>query len=253
MFKSVGKAISAKDPILIQNLAKDQVRAGASVLDVNAGPYSADPKGDMRWLVDTIRRAVKVPLSLDSTRIDVIEGAIASAGDRVVINSTSADEDKMDPVFAMAKKYKAQVIGIAMDKTGVPNSKDARIEHAARIVSKAMDYGISPEDLYLDPVAMPVNVAQAQGMQVMDAIRDFKMLCNPSPNIVIGLSNVSQGTKSYRGLINRTFLAMAMANGLNAAILNPLDTELMDAMITTELILNKNIYCDSFLEAYRKE
>jgi 5-methyltetrahydrofolate corrinoid/iron sulfur protein methyltransferase len=106
--------------------------------------------------------------------------------------------------------------------------------------------------VYLDPIVLPVNVAQAQAREVLEAIREFRLLSDPAPHTVIGLSNVSQRTK-HRSLINRTFLAMAVANGLSAAILDPLDKELMDAMITAELMLNKNIYCDSFLEAYRKK
>jgi 5-methyltetrahydrofolate corrinoid/iron sulfur protein methyltransferase len=139
-----------------------------------------------------------------------------------------------------------------MDKSGVPNSKDQRLELAALIIAKAMDFGIGAEDLYLDPIAMPVNVAQSQGREVLEAIREFRLLSNPAPHTVIGLSNVSQRAKS-RNLIDRTFLAMAIANGLDSAILDPLDKNLMDAMITSELLLNKNIYCDSFLEAYRKK
>ena len=158
----------------------------------------------------------------------------------------------MTKIFELAKKYNAQVIGLAMDKSGVPNNKEKRLELAATIVAKAMDYGINPEDLYLDPIVLPVNVAQTQGKEVLESIREFRMLCDPAPQTTVGLSNVSQGTKA-RPIINRTFVAMAIANGLTSAILDPLDKELMNALITAELILNKNIYCDSFLEAYRKK
>ena len=130
------------------------------------------------------------------------------------------------------------------------NKKD-RLMLASTIVAKAIDYGIKPEDLFLDPILIPVNVAQAQCKEVLESIREFRLLCDPAPNTTVGLSNVSQGTK-FRPLVNRTFLIMAIANGLTSAILDPLDKELMDAMITAELILNKSIYCDSFLEAYRK-
>jgi 5-methyltetrahydrofolate corrinoid/iron sulfur protein methyltransferase len=115
-----------------------------------------------------------------------------------------------------------------------------------------MEYGISSEDLYLDPIVLPVNVAQTQGKEVLESIREFRMLCDPAPQTTVGLSNVSQGTKA-RPLINRTFVAMAIAGGLTSAILDPLDKDLMDSVITAELILNKNIYCDSFLDAYRKK
>lgn len=251
MFKDVGKAIVNKETDVIQHLAEEQIKEGASVLDVNTGPYSKNPKDDMKWLVETIQKTVEVPLALDSTKADVIEEGLKLVKKRAIINSTNADEDKMAKIFELAKKYNTQVIGLTMDKSGVPNNKDKRLELAAAIVARAMDYGISAEDLFLDPIVLPVNVAQSQGFEVLESIREFRLLSDPAPNTVVGLSNVSQGTK-FRSLVNRTFLTMAVANGLSAAILDPLDKELMNAMISAELILNKNIYCDSFLDAYRK-
>lgn len=251
MYKDVGKAIVNKEVDIIQHLAEDQVRCGATVLDVNTGPYSKNPKDDMKWLVESIQKVTDVSLALDSTKADVIEEGLKLTKKRAIINSTSADNDKMEKIFALAKKYNAQVIGLTMDKSGVPNSKDKRLELAASIVAKAMDFEINTEDIYLDPIVLPVNVAQTQGYEVLESIREFRLLSDPAPKTVVGLSNVSQGTKE-RPLINRTFLVMAVANGLTAAILDPLDKDLVDAMITSELILNKNIYCDSFLEAYRR-
>ena len=252
MYKDVGKAIVNKEADIIQHLAVDQVKAGASVLDVNTGPYSKSPKDDMKWLVESIQAVTDVSLALDSTKADVIEEGLKLVKKKAIINSTSADEEKMCRIFDLAKKYNAQVIGLAMDKSGVPNSKEKRLELAATIVAKAMEYGINTDDLYLDPIVLPVNVAQTQGKEVLESIREFRLLCDPAPQTTVGLSNVSQGTK-VRSLINRTFLVMAVANGLTSAILDPLDTELMDALITSELVLNKNIYCDSFLDAYRKK
>ena len=252
MYKDVGRAIVNKEADIIQHLATDQVKAGASVLDVNTGPYSKNPKEDMKGLVESIQAVTDVSLALDSTKLDVIEEGLKLAKKKAIINSTSADEEKMSRIFELAKKYNAQVIGLAMDKSGVPNNKDRRLELAATIVAKAMEYGISSEDLYLDPIVLPVNVAQTQGPEVLESLREFRMLCDPAPQTTIGLSNVSQGTK-FRPLINRTFVVMAIANGLTSAILDPLDKELMDAVITAELVLNKNIYCDSFLDAFRKK
>ena len=251
MYKDVGKAIVNKETDVIEHLAVEQVNAGATILDVNTGPYSKNPKDDMKWLIESIQKVADVSLALDSTKTDVIEEGLKLVKKRAVINSTSADDEKMDKIFSLAKKYNTQVIGLAMDKSGVPNSRQRRLELAATIVAKAMDYGIAAEDLFLDPIVLPVNVAQTQGLEVLESIREFRLLCDPAPNTTIGLSNVSQGTKA-RSLINRTFLVMAVANGLTSAIVDPLDKDLMDAMITAELILNKNIYCDSFLEAYRK-
>lgn len=251
MYKDVKSAIANRETDIIQHLALDQIKAGAKALDLNTGPYSSNPKDDMKWLVETIQNGTAISLSIDSTKLDVIEEGLRLAKVRPIINSTSADEEKMDKIFGLAKRYNAQVIGLTMDKTGVPNTCARRVELATKIVAKAIDCGISTEDIFLDPIVLPVNVAQAQGAEVLESIREFKLLSDPAPQTVIGLSNVSQGGK-LRSLINRTFLVMAVANGLSAAMLNPLDKELMDAMITAELILNKNIYCDSFLDAYRK-
>jgi 5-methyltetrahydrofolate corrinoid/iron sulfur protein methyltransferase len=115
-----------------------------------------------------------------------------------------------------------------------------------------MEAGIPVEDIYLDPIILPVNVTQPQALEALESIREFKILSDPPPKTVVGLSNISQGTDK-RNLINRIFLVMAIANGLDAAIVDPMDKELMDAVITAELLLNKHIYCDSFLDAYRKK
>lgn len=251
MYKDVGKAIVNKEKDVIQHLALEQVKAGSSILDVNTGPYSKNPKDDMKWLIDSIQEVSNVALSIDSTKLDCVEEGLKLAKTRAMINSTSADDEKMDKIFTLAKKYNTQVIALTMDKSGVPNTKEKRLELAAKIVAKAMDYEINVEDIFLDPIVLPVNVAQTQGLEVLESIREFRMLSDPAPKTVVGLSNVSQGTK-FRSLVNRTFLVMAVANGLSAAILDPLDKELVDAMITAELILNKHIYCDSFLDAYRK-
>jgi len=252
MFKDVSRAVANREADIIQHLALEQVKEGASILDVNVGPYSKAPATDMKWLVDTIQAAVDVPLSLDSTKSEVIEEGLKVAKKRAVINSTSADIEKMDAIFGLAKKYNAQVIGLTMDKSGVPHSKGERLELAAKIVAKAIEYGINTEDLYIDPILLPLNVAQAQAAEVLESLREIRLLCNPAPQTVFGLSNLTQGIKT-RSLINRTFLTMAIANGLTSAIMDPLDRKLMDALITAELLLNKNIYCESFLEAYRKK
>lgn len=252
MFKDVAKAIQNRESDIIQHLAEEQVNAGARALDINVGPFSKNPKADMKWLVESVQKATDVNLCLDSPQVDVIEEGLKVAKSRAIINSTSADEEEMEEIFTIAKKYKAQVIGLAMDKAGVPNDKNKRVELAARIVTTAMDFGISSEDLFLDPILLPINVGQDQTKTIIESIREFRQLCTPAPNTLVGLSNISQRAK-MRSIINRTFLTMAMANGLTAAILDPLDKDLMEAFITAELILNKNIYCDSFLEAYRKK
>jgi len=251
MFKAVGDAINARDKKVIQEIAKKQQSAGADYLDVNTGPYAKTPKDDMKWLVETIQDAVDIPLCLDSTKADVIEEGLKIAKKRAMINSTNADDAKMESILPLVKKYDTLLIGLTMDKKGVPHDRLKRVELAAQIVSKCMEHEINLDGLYIDPIVLPVNVAQAQCPDILESMKEIQIISDPPPKLVVGLSNVSQGTK-FRSLVNRTFLVMAAVNGLSAAILDPLDKELMEAMITAELLLNKNIYCDSFIDAYKK-
>ena len=250
MFKDVGKAIKEKDKNIIQNLAKSQVSSGAGMLDVNVGPASADPVSAMQWLVEVIQEVTDVPLALDSTKPKVIEEGLKLVKEKAMINSTIADKEKLDLLLPLAKQHGASIIGLTMSKKGVPRDRNQRSEFAALILTAAVEAGLSLEDLYLDPIILPVNVAQAQSLEVLEALRELKLLSNPPVKTVLGLSNVSQGT-NHRSLINRTFLVMAQCAGLGAAIVDPLDKELMDSMTTAELLLNKNIYCDSYLDAHK--
>lgn len=252
MYVAVSRALQGKDKAAIQKLALDQVKAGAVALDLNCGPGSKQPVVDMPWLVEAVQEVTGVTLVLDSSKPQVIEAGLKAAKNKCIINSTTADKTKLDTLLPMAKKFSAGLIGLAMDSKGIPQNRDQRLELAAVVVSACLDAGFPIDDLYMDPVVLPVNVGQQQLSQILETIRDFKIISDPGPKTVIGLSNVSQGTH-VRGLVNRTFLAMAVSYGLDAAILDPLDTELMNTLITAELVMNKQIYCDSYLEAYRKK
>jgi len=252
MYKEVGRAIKEKNKSVIQRLARQQVDAGCDALDLNCGPASRNPASDMCWLVQTVQEVTDKALCLDSTRVSAIEEGLKITKFKAIINSTSADKEKLDTIVPLALKYKASLIGLTLDKKGVPQDKDRRLELAAMIVADCQEKGFPLDELYIDPVVLPANVAQVQLEDTLRALAEFKIISSPPPKTVIGLSNVSQGTKE-RSLVNRTFLIMAVFNGLDAAILDPLDKELMDSLITAELILNKQIYCDSFLEAYRRK
>lgn len=252
MYKDVRNAIQSKDKAPIQKLAMAQLNAGANALDVNVGPTSIDPKFTMKWLVETIREVCDLPLAIDSTKPNVVEQGVESAGAGSIINSTSADDERLNTLLPLAKKYNAKLIGLTMDKDGIPKDRAKRAQLGFKIITSCLDYGLSLGDVYIDPIILPINVAQTQCIEVLEAIRELRLVSDPPPNTILGLSNVSQGTKK-RPLINRTCLVMAVANGLTAAILDPLDTQLMEALITAELLLNKNIYCDSYIDAYRKK
>ncbi len=252
MYTSISRAIKYKDKSEIQRCALAQIESGADALDVNCGPGSKDPVSDIQWLVETIQEVTDKALVLDSSKAKVIEAGLKVVKNKVIINSTMADPEKLEIMVPLAKKYNAKLIALAMSSKGVPQNKDQRLELAAIIVDHCQEAGFPIDDLYLDPIVLPVNVGQAQMVDILESIKDFKIISEPSPKTVIGLSNVSQGAY-VRNLINRTFLVMAIAYGLDAAILDPQDAELMNALITAELILNKQIYCDSFLDAFKKK
>lgn len=252
MYLKAGNAIKNRDESAIQKLAIEQVGAGADALDINCGPASKNPVEDIKWLIQAIQKVTDKTLTLDSSKPAVIESGLSVIKNPVVINSTTADEDKLKTLIPLAKKYNTKLIGLTISNKGIPQTKDQRMELAAMIVSACIEQGFNVENLYIDPIVLPVNVAQAQMADILEAIKEFKIISEPSPKTIVGLSNVSQGTNN-RSLINRTFLTMAVFSGLDAAILDPLDEALMDTVITAELMLNKQIYCDSYLDAYKKK
>jgi len=250
MYSKVAAALEGRDAAFIADLARRQVDAGADALDINCGPLAKDPASDMRWLVETIQGAVGVPLSLDSTKLAVIEAGLEVCTNKAIINSTTADEEKLVPYLHLAKEKDAGLIALTLDKKGVPQDGERRLELAARIVECAGMNDFSMERLFLDPVLMPINVAQGQLFAILEVVKDLKLLADEA-HVVVGLSNISQGAKD-RPWINRAFLLMAQGAGLDAVILDPLDSELMKTMVAGDLVLNKNIYCDAYFDAYLK-
>lgn len=252
MYQNINRAIKEKNKSVIQKCALEQIKSGADALDINCGPASREPTSDIQWLIEVIQEVTDKPLALDSSKPQVIESGLKVIKNKVVINSTTADSEKLAILVELAKKYNAKLIGLTISTKGIPQNKNQRLELAANIVAYCSEQGFPLEDLYLDPIVLPVNVAQAQMRDILESIHEFKIISEPAPKTIVGLSNVSQGSGG-RSLINRTFLTMAIAFGLDAAILDPTDKDLVDAAITAELILNRQIYCDSYLDAYRKK
>lgn len=253
MFKTVSLAIKERNEEFIQNLAKQQILAGADALDVNTGPESIDISEDLIWLIKTIRKVSNVPLAIDTTRFESMEEGLKYSGDGTFINSSHADNEKLDLYIPLAKKYNSKLIVLTITKNGIPQDVQTRIELASNIITKCQEYNFDISNLFIDPVLLPINVAQQQIVSILEFINQIKFISDPPPKTILGLSNISQGTK-YRSLIDRTFISLAIYTGLDAAILNPLDDDLMDTIITTELLLNKQLYCESFLQAsYRKK
>ncbi len=249
-FKDIAHALREKEKGPVQEWARRQAAQGADYLDLNIGAISKEPS-DMRWLVETVQEAVPTSICVDSTRVEVLKAGLnAGDGRPFLINSTTADPGKLEQVVPLAAEHGASLIGVAMDQRGSPQDVDRRVENAAQIFAVATDAGLAPEQMFLDPILMPIRFMQEQGPNVLEAISQYTMLSDPPPHISVGLSNIRSQT-SQKKLITRTFVAMAMARGLDAAICDVMDDDLLDTIATVELILNKEIYSDAYLRAFR--
>ncbi len=248
LFTLVSKAIDRRDTKWIQDHALRQLECGAHALDVNTGPGREDGPAAMEWLVSTIQEVTDAPLCIDTPGIKTMTAGVKACRNKVIINSTTAERAKMERMFPLAKEHDADVICLCMDEKGVPNSADSRAEMAMLMITTALDYGVAPECLFLDPLVLPTKAGQDQGQKVLEAVRMFQALNEPPPRTVVGLSNVSNGAKE-RPLINRTYMAMLMGVGLSAAILDPEDQELMSTIKAAQLLLNQKLYADDFLRA----
>lgn len=259
MFTDVKQAIAEKNKQVIQDLAKKQTEAGATYLDVNVGTAAADQEGTMQWLVETIQETCSTTLSLDSQKPEVIAAGlkVVDKQNGVLLNSSPLnkknDEEILDKYIEMANEAgaKGSIIALTMDKNGVPQDIDTRVAIAAEIVQKAMEKGFDTQRLFIDPIVLPVKVpdAQVQPGNILSAMDQIQYLSDPAPHMTVGLSNLSQGA-AERSLINRIFLAMAMSHGLDSAIVDVLDEKLMNAVVTADMLMNKQIYSDSFLKVY---
>ncbi len=252
MFKDIREAILNKDPGPIEYWAKLQTEKGAHWLDINTGPtiQKEEQPAVMEWLVKTAQAVSPLPCCLDSTNPDAIEAGLKVHRGQALINSTSADQWKMDIYIPLAVKYNARLIGLTMNEQGVPKDAEARVALAMELVVNADMHGLPMQDLYIDPLALPANVAQDHAPEVIEAIRQIKVLADPPPKTTLGLSNVSQRCAERR-LLNRTYLVMCMAAGLDSAIADVEDELLVNAAAAVQVLLNKDIYCDGFLKTFR--
>ena len=231
----VKTGIEERDAAFFKTLAKKQAEAGADYVELNIGPSRKRGVEIMEWLVKEVQDEIDVPLSLDTTNADAIEAGLKLCKRPALINSTSAEVARMDRLFPLAAEYNSPIIALTMTEQGIPNTADGRAELGFEIVNAAAERGVSSDKLFLDPLTLPVSADQAGCMVTLEAIRMFKGLADPPVKSVVGLSNVSNGALSEnRPLINRVFLVMLLGAGLDAAIIDPLDKKLLEAVRIVE-------------------
>jgi 5-methyltetrahydrofolate corrinoid/iron sulfur protein methyltransferase len=233
----VKEAIKERDGGFFVDLARRQKEAGADVLDLNIGPQKKSGPEIVDWLVDVMQEAVPgMTLSFDTTNLAAIETGLKKVGSNAIVNSSSAEEERMATVPPMAAKYGAKLIALCMEKSGIPVGADARVGIAMEyLIPRAEEVGIPMENLLVDPLILTVSGCQEYVPEAIEAVRMIKMVADPPPMTTVGLSNVSnQVPHEMRPLLNRVYMVMLMAVGLDSAIIDPLDDKLMEAIKTVE-------------------
>lgn len=226
-----------------------QVAAGAQMLDVNAGIPLADEPRILAEVVQLVQSVTDVPLAIDSSIIEALEAGLAVYQGRALVNSTTAEEEVMERVLPLVKKYDAAVVAISNDETGISEDIDVRFEIAKRIVNRAQDYGIKPCDVVVDPLVMPVGAINKAGHDVFRLVRRLRE--ELGVNTTCGASNISFGLPNRHG-INTAFLPMAACAGMTSAIVNPLHEGMVPAIKAADVLNGVDPNCASWIRQFRE-
>ncbi|HEY3274996.1 MAG TPA: dihydropteroate synthase [Syntrophorhabdaceae bacterium] len=281
MSTRIGKALADLDPAPIRARAVAEAEAGMDMLDINLGPLRKEGPRLMEWVVKNVQEVTDLPLSLDTTSVEAIEAGLRVCKGKALINSISARPERMEALMPLAKRYGARFIGMTIGTEGLPRDGNERGLLAAMIVAKAAEYGIPEEDIWLDPLVLPVNTQQLR----VGGCTDFIIMAPelfPQCRSMAGLSNISHGAPMrLRGILDRTYLLMLRRYGLHAAIVNAFDGQLqaiargerpdLEALVyrvmdgeaidtatvsdeekgyvkTARILLGQTVYSDSWLE-----
>jgi 5-methyltetrahydrofolate--homocysteine methyltransferase len=248
--KAVAKAIRERDVAFIRQLALEQAGAGSAYLDVNAGTAPEREPADMIWLVNTIQEACDTPLCLDSANPMALAAGLETVQRQPLINSVSGEKARIDGVLPLALKYKTGLVILALDdEKGIPANSEGRLDIIRKLVGLAVEGGLSPAQLFIDPLVTAISTGTDNALITFQTIRDIRAAF-PEVHITCGLSNISFGMP-LRSLINRYFMAMAIQAGLDSAIINPGDRELKEAMMASEMLMGLDRYCLNFNRAFR--
>ncbi len=252
--KSVNEAIARRDREFIEGLAQAQTAAGADFIDVNAGVGRDDREdgvADMEWLVEVVQAATDRALAIDSDSPVVIESALRKCrGKKLLINSVTAEPSRLASIGALAAEHQAWLVALAMGGEGIPTTVEKRLDNCEVIMTYLARLGISTEQVFFDPLVLPIAVDSNQGLVTLRTIGQIKSRF-PGAKTVMGLSNVSYGLPR-RNLVNRAFLLMAAYAGLDAAILDPLDAKIMTFVKVADILTSQDPACREYIRAYRQ-
>ena len=247
--KLLSEEMSKGDFSRVEQDTLAQIAAGAHMLDVNAGiPLADEPK----ILADTIKfvqSLTDVPLSIDSSIVAALQAGLEVYQGKALLNSVTGEEERLEAVLPLVKKYSCAVVAISNDETGISEDPDVRFAVAKKIVDRARDYGIPSSDIVVDPLVMPIGALNSAGMQVIKLVRRLQE--ELKVNTTCGASNVSFGLPNRNG-INAAFLAMAIASGLTSAITNPLHESVMQSVLGADVMMGNDPNCVRWIKRYRQ-
>lgn len=249
---SVKKAVMNRDTAFLQDLARRQDEAGAHYIDINVATGEGEQEREveyMDWAVKLIREVSKKPLCIDTTSREVLVAGLKAHGPGAMINSASAEKGRLEPFLKLAREFECPVIVLPATDAGMPKDAETRLKIGGQILEVAQREGFSPESLYFDPLALPLGVDDQSGEATLKTLRLFKE--ELGVKTTIGLSNISYGLPQ-RKLLNRTFLTLAMREGLDSALMDPLDKAVMSSLFATRAFMGKDSYCGKYLRAFRR-
>lgn len=249
--KAIGAAVDAKDAAFIQDIAKKQVEAGATYVDVNAGTRVHDEPEMLTWLVKTVQEAVEAPLCLDSPNPKALKAALAVHQGQAMINSISAEKQRYNEVLPLVLEYNAKVIALCMDDSCMPETATDRMRIVDFLANNLVKAGVKAGDIFFDPLVKPISINTNFGNEVLDTIRQIHSQYE-GIHTTCGLSNVSFGLPNRKSL-NQAFLALCMANGMDSVILDPLDGQIMSLLVSSRALLGRDEFCMDYLKFQRAQ
>ena len=246
--KLLSKEMAEGDFSRVEQDTLAQVAAGAQMLDVNAGIPLADEPRILAETIKLVQSLTDVPLSIDSSIVAALEAGLEVYQGKALLNSVTGEDERLDVVLPLVKKYGCAVIAISNDETGISEDPDVRFAVAKKIIERAADYGIPYSDIVVDPLVMPIGAVNSAGKQVMSLVRRLQE--ELKVNTTCGSSNVSFGLPNRNG-VNAAFLTMAIASGLTSAITNPLHNPVLQAVMGADIMMGNDSNCTNWIKKFR--
>lgn len=247
--KAIRAAIEAQDVAAIQKVAVDELEAGANYIDVNAGIFVGKEAGYLQWLVQIVQEATGASCCIDSPDPKAIEKALSVHKGVAMINSISLEKERFQALLPLIAGTEHKVVALCMSDEGMPETTDARLAIADKLINGLVQNNIPLDNIYVDPLVQPVSTKDGFGVEFLEAVEKI-MTTYKGVHTMCGLSNISYGLP-IRKLLNQSFAVMAIARGLDGLIINPLDRQMMANIIAAETIAGRDSYCSNYLGAFR--